>query len=87
MARILIFAILLLSTLLYHQANSQATEYLFVVGGGPRSIEEKTEIVSLTEGKSIPECLNELADHPNAILRSAGGALPDAGNAKVHHIS
>ena len=62
------------------------TEYLFVVGGGPRSIEEKTEIVSLTEGESIPECLNELADHPNAILYSAGGALPDAGIATIHHI-
>ena len=83
MARILIFATLLLSTLLHHQANSQAAEYLFVVGGGPRSIAEKTEIVSLTEGESIPECLNELADHPNAILYSAGGALPDTGKTKV----
>ena len=86
MARILIFATLLLSTLLHHQANSQAAEYLFVVGGGPRSIAEKTEIVSLTEGESIPECLNELADHPNAILYSAGGALPDAGIATIHTI-
>merc|ERR1712154_322967 len=65
--------------LLYDKASSQATEYLLVVGGGPRSVEQKTEIVSLTEGESIPECLDALSDHPNDILYGAGGALPDAG--------
>ena len=51
-------------------------EYLFVVGGG--STLKKTEIVSLTEGESIPDCLNALSDHPNQLYYSAGGALPDA---------
>lgn len=79
MSRLLIFAtLLLLSTLLY-KADSQAAEYLFVVGGGSRSTLQTTEIVSLAEGESIPECLNELADHPNDILDGSGGALPTAG--------
>ena len=64
---------------------SQAAEYLFVVGGGSRSTLQTTEIVSLAEGESIPECLNELADHPNDILDGSGGALPTAGKTKVFY--
>ena len=40
---------------------------------------QKTEIVSLTEGGQIPECMDMLSDHPNLVAYSAGGALPDAG--------
>ena len=52
-------------------------EYLFVVGGFPDM--KKTEIVSLTEGVSIPDCLNALSDHPNDVSPGAGGVLSDAG--------
>ena len=49
-----------------------------MVGGPPNTY--MTEIVSLTEGESIPDCLNALSNHPKAggLYRSAGGALPDA---------
>ena len=53
-------------------------EYLFVVGSG-WSTRRKTEIVSLTEDDSIPNCLDALSDHPNELYYAAGGALPDAG--------
>ena len=51
--------------------------------GGDPSRPKATEIVSLTEGESIPECLQELADHPNQNSDTAGGALPSAGWTKV----
>ena len=41
-------------------------------GGGP------TEIVSLTDGATIPDCLNELTNGPGG-YQGAGGALPDSG--------
>ena len=50
--------------------------------GGEGAI-TNTEIVSLTEGSTIPECLNALSDHPNFIYYAAGGALPDAGKVKA----
>ena len=40
---------------------------------------DKTEIVSLTEGGTIPDCLSSLSDHPYGARFSAGGALPEAG--------
>ena len=89
MARPLIFATFLLSTILHCQVSSQAAEYLFVVGGNGEGTGifddtlKATEIVSLTEGESIPECLKELADHPNENLNTAGGALPSAGRTKA----
>ena len=66
-------------------------EYLFVVGGSitgadGQLIENKTEIVSLTEGESIPEGLNALADHPRQENFGAGGALPDAGKTQYQII-
>ena len=87
--RPLIFATFLLSTILHCQVSSQAAEYLFVVGGqgqGSGIFDDTlkaTEIVSLTEGESIPECLKELADHPHQVSDTAGGALPSAGRTKV----
>ena len=40
----------------------------------------KTELVSLLgEETQIPDCLANLADHPNEFYSSAGGALPDSG--------
>ena len=89
MARILIFATFLLSTILHCQVSSQAAEYLFVVGGQGQGASifddtlKATEIVSLTEGESIPECCKELADHSHQVLSTAGGALPSAGRTKV----
>ena len=59
-------------------------EYLFVVGGFPDM--KKTEIVSLTEGESIPDCLNALSDHPNDVDSGAGGALPDAGKTSAQSL-
>ena len=53
-----------------------------MVGGD--SSAKKTEIVSLTEGSPIPECLSMLSDHPNDLRYSAGGALPEAGKIKVY---
>ena len=39
----------------------------------------RTEIVSLTEGVQIPDCIDTLSDYPNDVYYGAGGALPDAG--------
>ena len=47
-----------------------------MVGGIP--YDQETEIVSLTEGGQIPECMDTLSDHPNYVASGAGGALPDA---------
>ena len=84
----LILATILLLTMYYSQVGSQAAaEYLFVVGGGPSVFADEskaTEIVSLTEDEGIPECLSELADHPNPILFAAGGALPAAGTGQKY---
>ena len=59
--------------------NGVMEVYIFVVGSGDRARSKKTEIVSLTEGDSIPDCLNALSDHPNQLFHATGGALPDAG--------
>ena len=60
--------------------NKNIGEYLFVVGNGLETEGRRTpEIVSLTEGDNIPDCLNALSDHPNELYYAAGGALPDAG--------
>ena len=48
-----------------------------MVGGYPSIY--KTEIVSLTLGGQIPDCLNTLSDHPNEVRYGAGGSLPDVG--------
>ena len=68
--------------------SSGNLEYLFIVGS-PYSAQasQKTEIVSLTEGDSIPDCLNALSDHPNELYYSAGGALPDAGYLPHTHVA
>ena len=58
---------------------SFVAEYLFVVGEDF----DKTEIVSLTEGGTIPDCLSSLSDHPNSARYTAGGALPEAGEVNV----
>ena len=62
-----------------------ATEYLFVVGGFSPDCAcyQKTEIVSVTEGVSIPDCLIALSDSPTLVENAAGGALPEAGKIKV----
>ena len=61
------------------------TKYMFIVGGtftsNESSINQKTELVPLSgEETQIPDCLANLANHPNEIYSSAGGALPDSGN-------
>ena len=59
---------------------SFVAEYLFVVGEDF----DKTEIVSLTEGGTIPDCLNSLSDHPNGASYTAGGVLPEAGERNIY---
>ena len=57
--------------------------YIFVIGGSgdySTSYYNKTEVVSISEVETeIPECMANLADHPNEIYSGAGGALPDSG--------
>ena len=58
---------------------------MFVVGGRTGfGYGNTTEIVSLTEGSAIPDCLNTLSSHPKVVAPAAGGALPDAGKIKVY---
>ena len=90
----LILATFLLLTLLNSQvsSHSQAAEYLFVVGGGGKGgvfddTLKATEIVSLAEDEGVPECLSELADHPNEVLYAAGGALPTAGRINAAQVT
>jgi len=60
--------------------DNDLAEYLFVVGGYTDfGLGNTTEIVSLTEGSAIPDCLNTLSSHPKVVAPAAGGALPDAG--------
>ena len=54
-----------------------------MVGSSSYADSRKTEIVSLTEGSAIPDCLDALSDHPNHVSDAAGGALPDAGKIKL----
>ena len=55
--------------------------------GGYNLGEAKTEIVSLTEGSTIPDCLDALSDYPLFVLEyAAGGALPDKGESTVYFI-
>ena len=56
------------------------SEYLFVVNGyGSAGYQKATEIVSLIEGTTIPDCLSALSDYPYDAIEGAGGALPDVG--------
>ena len=61
------------------------TEYLFVVGGFSPDCAcyQKTEIIAVTEGVSIPDCLSALSDSPTFLENAAGGALTEAGKIKV----
>ena len=51
--------------------------YLFVTGGYPSY--QKTELVSINEEFTVPECLRNLSDHQNELFYAAGGALPEKG--------
>ena len=60
-------------------------EYLFVVGG--LNERQSTELVSLTDGSTIPDCLDALSEHPNELSCSAGGALPDVGKIILFYLA
>ena len=55
---------------------------MFIVGGYPagEGYNPGTEIVSLSEGRPIPDCLTDLSDPdpPRIWATSAGGAIPEA---------